>query len=59
MKEIKKKNDPFMDSISELKDKYRLKDLKDYSSGIDGDVIMRRNAAISPESARQARIQFG
>jgi len=59
MKEAKKQEDPFMDSISKTKERYRLKDLKDYNAGVSGNTIMKRNAAINPESARQAHIRFG
>ena len=48
-----------MEYVSELKEADRLKDLEDYNAGVDAKEIMRRNSAISPESARAAIIKFG
>lgn len=45
-------------NLAEQKDALRAKDLADLRSGVAGEKIAERNAWVSPQSARRARIIF-
>lgn len=44
--------------IAAIKDARRLKDIANFNAGVPGDVIARRNAWVSPESAWAATLVF-